>query len=180
MVCDNATNNDIMVERLNELVSTFKGQNSRVRCFAHVLNLVARSIITQFDVKTKAKNRSQDNDDLEYESLEEIALQNLAGDIDIEEEESQERLEEGGDSDLNNDEEGWVDEREKMSELELENLKRDVLPARRMLVKVSRARLPHLVNTLTPLTLLAPEGVTRPQQPDNHSRSSMDQDLHIR
>ena len=38
-----------MIKRLATLLPDFEGQPSRVRCFAHVLNLVAKSLIRQFD-----------------------------------------------------------------------------------------------------------------------------------
>ncbi|TFK81779.1 hypothetical protein K466DRAFT_452428, partial [Polyporus arcularius HHB13444] len=49
VTCDNATNNDAMVEALMKLLPGFPGEVNRVRCFTHILNLVAKSLIRQFD-----------------------------------------------------------------------------------------------------------------------------------
>lgn len=49
VTCDNASNNDAMIKHLTELLPDFDGAPNRVRCFAHVLNLVAKSLIRQFD-----------------------------------------------------------------------------------------------------------------------------------
>src|ERR1700733_14594047 len=42
LVCDNASNNDTMTEELGCLIPSFKGKQARVRCFAHILNLVVK------------------------------------------------------------------------------------------------------------------------------------------
>ncbi|KAI0696128.1 hypothetical protein C8T65DRAFT_553783, partial [Cerioporus squamosus] len=49
---DNATNNDAMMsalERMSNLGPDFNGQNARVRCFLHILNLVAKALLKPFD-----------------------------------------------------------------------------------------------------------------------------------
>ena len=49
-----------MVDSLGDSVDAFKGAGTRVRCFLHILNLVAKSLIRQFDAradKEKAKAR---------------------------------------------------------------------------------------------------------------------------
>jgi hypothetical protein len=42
IVCDNASNNDTMINQLGLLLPGFKGRPARVRCFAHILNLVVK------------------------------------------------------------------------------------------------------------------------------------------
>ncbi|KAI0355814.1 hypothetical protein OH77DRAFT_1378786, partial [Trametes cingulata] len=49
VTCDNATNNDTMVNALEIDIPSFGGQRARTRCFAHVVNLVAKSLTRQFD-----------------------------------------------------------------------------------------------------------------------------------
>jgi hypothetical protein len=39
---DNASNNDTLVEELSVLLPKFKGAQARVRCFAHILNLIVK------------------------------------------------------------------------------------------------------------------------------------------
>ncbi|KAA1479953.1 hypothetical protein DENSPDRAFT_744231, partial [Dentipellis sp. KUC8613] len=55
ITCDNASANDVMIDELADIVDEFPGPVARTRCFAHVVNLVAKSLLRQFDVpKTKA------------------------------------------------------------------------------------------------------------------------------
>jgi hypothetical protein len=39
---DNASNNNTLVDELGELLDGFGGSLTRVRCFAHILNLVVK------------------------------------------------------------------------------------------------------------------------------------------
>ncbi|EIW52836.1 uncharacterized protein TRAVEDRAFT_79078, partial [Trametes versicolor FP-101664 SS1] len=54
LACDNASPNDVMTDLLGERVEGFEGLLGRVRCFAHVINLVVKTLLWQFDV-LKAK-----------------------------------------------------------------------------------------------------------------------------
>ncbi|TFK28318.1 hypothetical protein FA15DRAFT_584611, partial [Coprinopsis marcescibilis] len=51
---DNTSNCDKLAEKLGELLPSFDGMNSRVRCFAHVLNLIAKVcayyFLTQYEI----------------------------------------------------------------------------------------------------------------------------------
>ncbi|PBK83684.1 hypothetical protein ARMGADRAFT_875608, partial [Armillaria gallica] len=51
ITCNNASNNDTMVMTLSdsESLPSFSGQENCTRCFAHVLNLVTKSLLKQFD-----------------------------------------------------------------------------------------------------------------------------------
>ena len=84
------------------------------RCFAHIINLVAKSLLRQFDVTKKPKK--EDNDDLDDDTQN---LQELADGLEAEESIT---LEEMGDNDNeiadNDDEEGWVDKLDKLDEEE--------------------------------------------------------------
>ncbi|KIL55208.1 hypothetical protein M378DRAFT_201116 [Amanita muscaria Koide BX008] len=126
-----------MIEELPALLTEFAGQTSRTRCFAHIINLVAKSIISQFDLP---KNKKHSNDEHAVNHLEEDLqdLESLAGDIDFEEREERmesQRMEHDGDN-----EDGWVDERANMSENEVTDLEWQLLPARRVLTKVGPFR----------------------------------------
>ena len=73
VTCDNASLNDTMIDTLAEELPTFPGGANRTRCFTHILNLVVKVILRQFDgVKDQAD-----------EMLEEAshALDDIAGDI---------------------------------------------------------------------------------------------------
>lgn len=116
-----------MIRHLGGLVDEFKGRQSQTRCFAHIINLVAKSIIRQFDVPkaqvAKAFDEATD------------ALMELAGDIDVEEQD----MAENGDIKDEEDEENmedWVDERDGMTVEQRVALDESVQPVRLMLVKV--------------------------------------------
>jgi hypothetical protein len=49
VMCDNMSNNNVMIRELAELVPRFEGEVSHTCCFLHVINLIAKSLI-QFDM----------------------------------------------------------------------------------------------------------------------------------
>ncbi|KAK0218540.1 hypothetical protein EDD85DRAFT_737354, partial [Armillaria nabsnona] len=49
LTCDNTAKNDTMVDALATHISSFPGQAHRVQCFTHVVNLVAKSLLKQFE-----------------------------------------------------------------------------------------------------------------------------------
>ena len=51
MTCDNATNNDVMIEELQECIPEFAGSESHTRCFLHIVNLIAKLLLCQFDAQ---------------------------------------------------------------------------------------------------------------------------------
>ena len=63
ITCDNASNNDKMIERLSILVENFPGPANQTRCFMHILNLVAKSILHQFDMAKKLEGDPDNSDD---------------------------------------------------------------------------------------------------------------------
>lgn len=123
---DNAGNNGTMIEWLQKLIDGFPGEANRTRCFAHILNLVAKTILAQFDTKKKkGANVVVDEDDL----LTELATE-------LEEEEARcvasnkpEELEDG-------DEEEWIDERENMTLDDRDEHEKFVRPVKLVLTKV--------------------------------------------
>ena len=55
VTCDNVSCNNKMVEELAKCVTEFPRQANRTHCFAHIINLVAKSLLKQFDLpKNKA------------------------------------------------------------------------------------------------------------------------------
>ena len=123
-----------MIEELAGRLEEFPGAPNRARCFTHVLNLVVKSIMHQFDVP---KKRWDVVDETTHD------LFKLAGNIEeeeletqIEQEDSQEEPEEG--HRLDNDED-WVDERVGMAEEDVNELEDSVRPIRFVLTKVSSA-----------------------------------------
>jgi len=123
-----------MVESLADRLDNFPGAASQTRCFLHILNLTAKSVIRQFEVpkKKKSKEDSQDNDDDNFtEAME--ALQALS--VEIEDDEPSDDVASDKDGEEDNDE-GLEDERQGMTEEEIDELEAELLPARRMLTKV--------------------------------------------
>lgn len=57
MTADNASPNDTMVRVMQCRLrgTSFKGPQTCVQCFAHVLNLVAKTLLVQFDSNMKNK-----------------------------------------------------------------------------------------------------------------------------
>lgn len=123
VVCDNATNNDVMVDELAKTIPSFRGERSRTRCFAHIINLVAKALLRQFDLPQKKADDALD------EAAEE--LHRLAADI-----ESEEMVAQADDAEDADDEDGWEDMRQQMSPEEREELQKSVDPLRLVLVKV--------------------------------------------
>ena len=55
VTCDNVSANERMVENLAKLVVDFPGDANRARCLAHIVNLVVKIILRQFDISKKKK-----------------------------------------------------------------------------------------------------------------------------
>ncbi|THU82348.1 hypothetical protein K435DRAFT_630757, partial [Dendrothele bispora CBS 962.96] len=49
ITCDNASNNDKMMESLEERLEDWAGRACHTCCFAHIINLVAKSLLKLFD-----------------------------------------------------------------------------------------------------------------------------------
>lgn len=122
-----------MIENLGELIDDFPGAANQTRCFLHILNLVVKSILRQFDLPKKKKATRNDLDDENDETWDQAAeeLLRLAGDVDIEGNMM------ASEEDDDDNEEGWIDEREEMTEDELRDLSASVAPVRLLLTKVT-------------------------------------------
>lgn len=141
MAADNASANDVMVRELESAIEGFAGPAHQIRCFAHILNLVAKTIIAQFDAKGGSKG-----DDLtqvsEAAAKQAAALADIVAGLDLDGEdgsmeiEAEERV--GGDEeDVDDNVDAWIDERNDLSDEEKEELREDVLPLKLILAKVS-------------------------------------------
>ncbi|TFK35263.1 hypothetical protein BDQ12DRAFT_571381, partial [Crucibulum laeve] len=49
ITCNNASNNDTMVMELAQLLEAFPDAANHTRCSTHILNLVTKSILHQFN-----------------------------------------------------------------------------------------------------------------------------------
>ncbi|KAF8966392.1 hypothetical protein BDZ97DRAFT_1657792, partial [Flammula alnicola] len=139
---DNASNNDKMVEHLATLIDMFPGATNQTRCFTHILNLVTKSVLHQFEA-LKAKEG-----DVIDDTVKELAA--VIDDLELDDEVSNVGDDSSGDgSDDNNsddavddDEDGLPDEQEGMSEEELASLEASVKPIRDVLTKVKSIQTP--------------------------------------
>jgi hypothetical protein len=116
-----------MIEELKYLLEDFPGPANRSRCFTHILNLVVKSIMKEFDLPQFKKDGIADAE-----------LFKLAEDIEKEEAATIQDSEDTDDDVVDDNVEGWVDERFDMSEEELEELDEAVKPIRFLLTKVDR------------------------------------------
>ena len=117
-----------MIEELSKLLHDFPGEANRTRCFLHIVNLVAKQLLKQFDVPRKDADSALNEAEKE--------LFNLAAGIDIEELVTAAERGAGAGSEDNDDTDGWVDEMEELDAEERAVLEESVLPVRLVLVKV--------------------------------------------
>jgi hypothetical protein len=126
VTCDNASNNDTMATELGALLTAFSPVN-RIRCFAHVINLISKSLLKQFDVKPEEDDFHDDDDN--------PPLFELAKDIETEEIMA---AQETDNDEVEDDDEvdDWVDDVEALTMEERANMENFIRPAKRTLVKV--------------------------------------------
>ena len=120
-----------MIEELAKLIDKFPGAPNRTRCFTHILNLVAKCILKQFDLpKVKAGVVLDDAA---------IALWELAGEIEAEEADMARDMRASGEADDDDDDDiqSLLDAQSGMSEEEVTELEESVQPVRLILVKVN-------------------------------------------
>ena len=129
-----------MVEHLATLVDYFPGAANQTRCFSHILNLVAKSILCQFDVPKKTGN---DDDDADggSENLDDAAnlLARLAHELEHNEPSVDNDSETDNEDalDLTDDDAQDNDGRDGLSEEEVLELEASLTPVRLTLTKVS-------------------------------------------
>jgi len=120
-----------MIEELADLLRDFPGEANWTRCFTHILNLVAKSIIKQFDVPKAHADKVLDD------AAKELAA--LAVDLDIEEWISYEDPSGDGEDDADEEDnvDGWTDVCDGLSSEEREALDESLQPVHLVLAKVS-------------------------------------------
>jgi len=121
-----------MIAELEVFLPGFSHVN-HIRCSLHVNNLVAWTLVQQFDIP-KAKLNANDEDDPDKE------LRGLAGDIELEQRQTQEALlEEVGEDEIGPDDstDEWIDKMAALSQAERERLQDSLRPVWMILVKES-------------------------------------------
>jgi len=120
-----------MIDELVDLLPNFPGAANRCRCFLHIVNLIAKTLLKQFEVPKKDVEAALDAAEQE--------LLDLAAGTDMEE---MVTVAEGGlgDGEDADNVDGWVDEMDLLSEEESEELRKNIQPVRLVLVKVSNIK----------------------------------------
>ena len=128
-----------MIEHLSTLVESFPGAANQTRCFTHILNLVVKSVLRQFDTPKKAVDGNFGAFDDAKTALAALAqeLEDTEAGVDDDSEEGNDDDELGGDD----DEDGLGDGRDGMSEMETAELEESIVPIRLMLTKASGFKL---------------------------------------
>ena len=136
ITCDNMTNNNRMIDKLAGQLAEFPGAPNCAHCFMHILNLVVKSILNQFDAPRMWRKLDPKTDERSLTELD------LASDIEAEELEmqaEQEDSQEGPEEDPYNDNnEDWFNERDGMVQEEIDELEERVQPIRVLLTKVGK------------------------------------------
>ncbi len=139
LTSDNAYPNDTMAETLGKSLPSFDGMNARGRCFDHIVNLCAKSVLRPFDVEKKKAGEAL--------SAAEEAVQALLEDVDLYS--AGLDLPAGEDAGEDDDGEGFVDEREEMDEEERESLEESIAPVKLVLTKARRGCESQFTHLLT-------------------------------
>ena len=132
-----------MIEHLAVLVDSFPGSANQTLCFAHILNLVAKSVLRQFEAP-KGKDKKAIDD-----AAKELAVIFDEMDDDVDKSEISKNGGDGDDVDddvVDDDEDGLPDEQDEMSEDELLSLQESVKPIRLVLTKVSNKDIQTMVD----------------------------------
>jgi hypothetical protein len=121
-----------MIDELRLLLEAFPGASNQTRCFLHIINLVAKSVLRQFE---PPNGRDKD-------LLSEVAKELAALAEDLEESVDDHNGEDDDDDELEDDnEDGEQDGRKGMSDEEIAELEESVQPVRLVLAKVSLFKL---------------------------------------
>jgi hypothetical protein len=119
-----------MIDSMAAIIEGFPGEENRVRCFNHIINLIAKSLLRLFEVLKKKWGAEAEVNEVE------VALHELASDLDLEDMEMQrDTFATGGDVGVDDDND-VVDEIVKMSDEEAREFRKVVLPITKALLKV--------------------------------------------
>jgi hypothetical protein len=129
-----------MIDHMATIIADFPGKTNRVRCLAHIVNLVVKIILRQFDVSAKKNKEKPTADDNasgeELDSISEDDEEELVRVLDKEEKE----MDEGDGTDDDEDDETLVRDVQ-MIEDAMEDMIKEVSkaakPVRQVLYKVS-------------------------------------------
>ncbi len=127
-MANNASNNDTMISELGGILKEFPEAANQTCCFAHIISILAKAILRQFDIPQKVHGKVLDKVAQ--------ALADLAKELNLEECAEQE-TQEMGDSEVDDQPlDTWVDFCKGLTEKQVMALGASVQPVRLMLVKV--------------------------------------------
>lgn len=140
-----------MIEEMAGHLENFPGPANQTRCFLHILNLTAKSILHQFEVPKKkaGEDRNDDNEIVTRATSELLALSSEIEDDSADGVDDQ--GEDGEDGEGEDNEEGYEDERQKLTAEQLAELNVDLIPVRLMLTKVCLGASMSLSKIKTPI-----------------------------
>lgn len=122
-----------MINEMDDLIENFRGQRGHVRCFDHILNLVVKMLLKQFDISPHCAKCENDTD----LDATEATLQELARELEMEIEEDNDDVAEWDLDTVDLDDvEGWVDKRDGMSVEEAAKHEATMCPVKLVLAKV--------------------------------------------
>jgi len=124
MTADNASSNDTMTDELTGLIAHFGGDLTWMRCLLHVINLVAKMVTKEFDIRGSGE---EDTDE----------LMTLAEGADTDDLQMNGWERSGDGSDDADDVDGWVDEISLLTANEHARLEGNICLVKLALVKVS-------------------------------------------
>jgi len=108
----------MMVRELSDKVPAFGGVTTHTRCFLHTVNLVAKSLIREFDTKKQDADQALAEEELSMEIEEDDGM-----------------IDDGDTAEDNDD--GLIDEVELLDDTERFALENDIRPVKLALVKIS-------------------------------------------
>ena len=125
-----------MIEHLAVLLDTFPGAPNQTRCFAHILNLVAKNVLRQFegpkkDSVAKALAAVVDEIDGDNDKDSDGGVNEGGDDCDDDCDDVDDEVDDDDDEDL-------PDELDDLTEEEVLSIKESVKPIRLVLIKVSQ------------------------------------------
>jgi hypothetical protein len=122
-----------MIQEMEDLLPDFAGNASHIRCFLHVVNLVAKSLLKQFDLPKAVASSKRVDDALKKldEGLEFEEMVTLADCDNRNEDDEDDNVEW-----LDNNMKGYVDEMALLDNEDCSRLKEQVRPIQYILMKV--------------------------------------------
>ncbi len=145
------------------MLPSFPGEVNRVRCFSHVVNLVAKSLIRQFDAEA---DKDEADDDVDARELAE-----LAEGLEREEQELREKPEEEGGEpkdEEDDDPDYEVDAMAFVSDDEREQFLQDIRPVKLVLAKVRQQACYRVRHVTLTLNATAPQADLQDHQLYDH------------